>query len=85
MQPENTPQPKPKNNLYAYATKKRVILLTSLYIFSTVLVMAAASDLFTVNPFQKGFTLLFILVLANTFFMGRLWATYLKKRKEGIA
>ncbi|MES2486928.1 MAG: hypothetical protein V4581_13415 [Bacteroidota bacterium] len=70
------------DNFKKMATKKRVIVFSVLYVFSTALLLMSASNLFTESPFQSRYFVFYILIFVNTMFLARIWRLYLIQKKE---
>lgn len=62
------------------ATKKRVTAITALWLVGIVLLLLAATDVFTASPFQGQYLLMYLLMLGSTLVTARLWWVYLKSR-----
>jgi hypothetical protein len=70
-------KPNPNKTL----SKKMLYVVTFSYIIGTLLLILVTTDLFTVNPFQARYALLFLLIAVNTFFVARQWKLYNTREK----
>lgn len=73
-------EPKPRY-IQPAPTKKRVLLFSFLWLVGTTLLVLSMTDLFTESIFKKKYAVLYILIIANTFFVLKMWRTYLKNNK----
>ena len=64
-----------------FATGKGVAFFTLLTLIGILLLVIAASDLFTKSVFQKEYTFFYLLISANAFFVAKLWRMYLNREK----
>lgn len=60
------------------ATKKRVTIITALWLVGIILLLLAATDVFTTSPFQGQYLPMYMLMLGSTLMTARLWWVYLK-------
>ena len=67
------------DGLKLIATKKRVAIMTVLWLVGIVLLLIAATDLFTQSPLQRHYLPMYLLMLGSTVMTARLWWLYLKK------
>lgn len=68
------------DGLKILATKKRVTIITALWLVGIVLLLLAATDVFTTSPFQGQYLPVYLLMLGSTLMTARLWWVYFKMR-----
>lgn len=56
--------------------------MTGLYILGGTLILMAMTDMFTQFKFQKEYSFLLIILVADTFLIGWMWYRYLKNKKR---
>lgn len=73
------------STLSPFISKSKIISLTIAHILGTVLLLMAATDLFTHGPEIKFLLLFGLLILFNTSFIISLWIAYIRKTKKGLS
>jgi|GEM_PF-1628096 len=68
------------DGLKLLATKKRVAIITASWLVGIVLLLLAATDLFTQSPFRGQYLPMYLLMLGSTLMTARLWWVYLKTK-----
>ncbi len=63
-------------NFVESPSKKHIILFTSLWLLSIVLLVLSATDLFTEPFFQKKYVMIHFLMLGSTLAIGKLHLSY---------
>ena len=69
-----------KKNILQNPTKTNLIVFTLLWMVSVVLIILSATDLFTQTVFQKRYIPIFIIVLASSRVIAKLYFNYFKNK-----
>ena len=69
-----------KKNILQNPTKTNLIVFTLLWMVSVVLIILSVTDLFTQTVFQKRYIPVFIIVLASSRVIAKLYFNYFKNK-----
>ena len=69
-----------KKNILQNPTKANLIVFTLLWMVSVVLIILSVTDLFTQTVFQKRYIPVFIIVLASSRVIAKLYFNYFKNK-----
>lgn len=69
-----------KKNILQNPTKTNLIVFTLLWMVSVVLIILSVTDLFTQTVFQKKYIPVFIIVLASSRVIAKLYFNYFKNK-----
>jgi len=69
-----------KKNILQNPTKTNLIVFTLLWMVSVVLIILSVTDLFTQSVFQKRYIPVFIIVLASSRVIAKLYFNYFKNK-----
>lgn len=70
-----------KKNILQNPTKTNLIVFTLLWMVSVILITLSVTDLFTESVFQKRYIPIFIIVLASSRMVTKLYYNYFKNKK----
>ncbi|WP_159799534.1 hypothetical protein [Flavobacterium sp. MK4S-17] len=73
-----------RGTFFKNITLKKAAIMTGLYILGGTLILMAMTDMFTQFKFQKEYSFLLIILVADTILIGWMWYRYLKNKKEGL-
>lgn len=71
-----------KKNILQNPTKTNLIVFTLLWMVSVILITLSVTDLFTESVFQKRYIPIFIIVLASSRMVAKLYYNYFKNKKN---
>ncbi|MEL0642835.1 hypothetical protein V6251_00480 [Olleya sp. Ti.3.14] len=71
-----------KKNILQNPTKTNLIVFTLLWMVSVILITLSVTDLFTKSVFQKRYIPIFIIVLASSRMVAKLYYNYFKNKKN---
>ncbi len=71
-----------KKNILQNPTKTNLIVFTLLWMVSVILITLSVTDLFTESVFQKRYIPVFIIGLASSIMVAKLYYNYFKNKKN---
>ena len=69
-------------NILQNPTKTNLIVFTLLWMISVVLILLSSTNLFTESVFQKRYIPVFIIVLASSIMIAKLYYNYFKNKNN---
>lgn len=73
---------KQKRTFFQNLTLRKVLIVTAIYLVGMFLILLAMTDRFENLKFDKQYSFLLVILIADTVIVGIMWKKYLDQRKQ---